>query len=71
MKGPRTSLVMAAKLEQRVKQADFISAYLQGKITGRFFIRLPEIYKQYFPILSKHLGKPLRLRKAIYCLTLF
>eukprot|EP00957_Ditylum_brightwellii_P210695 15365274-Ditylum_brightwellii.AAC.1 len=41
-----------------------------AKATGRFFIRLPEVYKQYFPTMSKYFGKPLKLRKSIYGLTL-
>eukprot|EP00957_Ditylum_brightwellii_P007004 530310-Ditylum_brightwellii.AAC.1 len=45
LKGLRMFLDMIAKLLNRVKQADFIGAYLQAKVTGRFFIRLPEIYK--------------------------
>eukprot|EP00957_Ditylum_brightwellii_P147452 11227961-Ditylum_brightwellii.AAC.1 len=62
--------IIAAKLLKRVKQVDFIGAYLQAKATGRFFIRLPDIYKQYFPTMSKYFGRPLRLRKVIYGLTL-
>eukprot|EP00957_Ditylum_brightwellii_P146918 11185278-Ditylum_brightwellii.AAC.1 len=54
----------------RVKQADFIGAYLQAKATERFFIRLPDIYKQYFPTMSKYFERVLRLKKAIYGLTL-
>eukprot|EP00957_Ditylum_brightwellii_P091075 6933843-Ditylum_brightwellii.AAC.1 len=70
IKGLRMLLAITAKLDKRVKQADFIGAYLQAKATGRFFIRLPEIYKQYFPTISKYFGRPLRLRKTIYGLTL-
>eukprot|EP00957_Ditylum_brightwellii_P032850 2490529-Ditylum_brightwellii.AAC.1 len=70
MKGLRMFIAMAAKLLKRVKQADFIGAYMQAKATGRFFIRLPDIYKQYFPTMSKYFIKPLRLRKVIYGLTL-
>eukprot|EP00957_Ditylum_brightwellii_P113118 8627277-Ditylum_brightwellii.AAC.1 len=70
MKGLRMFLVIAAKLAKRVKQTDFIGAYIQAKAKGRFFIKLPEIYKQYFPTLSTYFGRPLRLRKAIYGLTL-
>eukprot|EP00957_Ditylum_brightwellii_P209650 15362653-Ditylum_brightwellii.AAC.1 len=70
MKGLRMFLSTAAKLKKRFKQADFIGVYLQDKATGRFFVRLPEIYKQYFTTMSKYFGRPLRLRKAIYGLTL-
>eukprot|EP00957_Ditylum_brightwellii_P016913 1275624-Ditylum_brightwellii.AAC.1 len=70
MKGLRMFLAMTAKLLKRVKQADFIGAYIQAKDQGRFFIRSSEIYKQYFPTMSKYFGRPQRLRKAIYSLTL-
>eukprot|EP00957_Ditylum_brightwellii_P081866 6227320-Ditylum_brightwellii.AAC.1 len=61
---------MTAKLLKRVKQADFIGAYLQAKTTGRLFMKLPDIYKQYFPAMSKYFGVPLRLWRAIYGLAL-
>eukprot|EP00957_Ditylum_brightwellii_P137401 10475795-Ditylum_brightwellii.AAC.1 len=70
MKGLRMFLTQAAKFMKRVKQADFTSTYLQAKVTGRFFIRLPGLYKQYFPTMSKYFGRTLRLKKAIYDLTL-
>eukprot|EP00957_Ditylum_brightwellii_P098317 7491363-Ditylum_brightwellii.AAC.1 len=70
MKGLRMFLAHTVKFLKRVKQADFIGAYLQAKAKGRFFIRLPDIYKQYFPTMSKYFGRPLMLRKAIYGLTL-
>eukprot|EP00957_Ditylum_brightwellii_P146144 11126916-Ditylum_brightwellii.AAC.1 len=63
-------LAMTVKLLKRVKQAGFIGAYLQAEVTGRFFIRLLDIYNQYFPTMSKYFGRPLRLRKAIYGLSL-
>eukprot|EP00957_Ditylum_brightwellii_P034195 2591470-Ditylum_brightwellii.AAC.1 len=49
---------------------DFIGAYLQAKATGTLFIRLPEIFKQYFLTMSKYFGRPLRLNEAIYDLIL-
>eukprot|EP00957_Ditylum_brightwellii_P196511 14972869-Ditylum_brightwellii.AAC.1 len=61
---------MAAKLLKRVKQADFIGVYLHAKATGRFFVKLSEIYKQYFPTISKYFRRSLRFRKDIYGLTL-
>eukprot|EP00957_Ditylum_brightwellii_P129540 9880675-Ditylum_brightwellii.AAC.1 len=61
---------MAVKFLKRLKQADFIGAYLQTKATGKFFIRLPENYMLYFSTMSKFVGRPLRLKKAIYGLTL-
>eukprot|EP00957_Ditylum_brightwellii_P187556 14282749-Ditylum_brightwellii.AAC.1 len=70
MKGLRMFLAQATKLPKRVKQADFIGAYLQAKATGRFFIRLHEIFKQNFPAMHKYFGRPLRLNKANYGLTL-
>eukprot|EP00957_Ditylum_brightwellii_P140097 10674777-Ditylum_brightwellii.AAC.1 len=70
MKGLRIFLAHTAKFFKSVKQSDFIGAYLQAKATGRFFIRLPELFKLYFPTTSKSFGRPLRLNKAIYGLIL-
>eukprot|EP00957_Ditylum_brightwellii_P014802 1116146-Ditylum_brightwellii.AAC.1 len=54
-----------AKFMNRVKQADFIEAYLKVKATGWFFIRLPDVFEQYFSQLFKYCVCPLRLGKAI------
>eukprot|EP00957_Ditylum_brightwellii_P152342 11597600-Ditylum_brightwellii.AAC.2 len=69
MKGLRIFLAQAATFLKKVKQTDFIGTYLQAKATDRFFMRLSDIYKQYFTTVSKYFGRPLRFNKAIYGLT--
>jgi hypothetical protein len=59
-------LAHAAKLKRRVKQGDFVGAYLQAKVRGRYFIKLDPRYKQLFPDLAEWFGRPLRLKKGIY-----
>ena len=49
-----------------LKSADFIGAYLQAKVIGRHFIRLPLEYAYYFPEYAKYFGKPALLNKGIY-----
>jgi len=62
-------LALAASLKRRVKQGDFVGAYLQAKVRGRVFIRLDPRMKDLFPDLAKYFGPPLRLNKGIYGLT--
>eukprot|EP00957_Ditylum_brightwellii_P096580 7355694-Ditylum_brightwellii.AAC.1 len=60
---------MAVMLMKRVEQTYFIGVHPQAKATEMFSIRLPEIFKQYFPYLFKYFGPPVRLQKTIYGLT--
>jgi hypothetical protein len=41
-----------------LKSADFIGAYLQAKVIGRHFVRLPLEYAYYFPEYAKYFGNP-------------
>ncbi|KAI2510030.1 hypothetical protein MHU86_4324 [Fragilaria crotonensis] len=49
-----------------LKSADFIGAYLQAKVIGRHFVRLPLEYAYYFPEYAKYFGTPALLNKGIY-----
>ena len=62
-------LALAASLKQRVKQGDFVGAYLQARVRKRIFVQLDPRYKDLFPDLTKYFGVPLRLNKGIYGLT--
>ena len=62
-------LAFAASLKRRVKHGDFVGAYLQAKVRGRFFVTLDKRYAQYFPDLADWFGRPLLLDKGIYGLT--
>lgn len=59
-------LALATKMKRRVKQADFIGAFLQAKVRGRYFVKLDERFKHYFPDLASWFGRPLRLKRGIY-----
>ena len=48
-------------------QTDFVQAYLQADMRERVFVRFPEAWKYHLPEhLHKWIGRPLRLRKALY-----
>jgi hypothetical protein len=49
-----------------LKSGDFIGAYLQAKVIGHHFVRLPLEYAYYFPEYAKHFGTPSLLNKGIY-----
>jgi hypothetical protein len=49
-----------------LKSADFIGAYLQAKVIGRHFVKLPLEYAYHFPEYAKYFGIPLLLDKGIY-----
>lgn len=55
-------LAIASSLKRRVKQGDFVGAYLQARTRSRIFVRIDPRYKEYFPDLSKWFGVPLRLK---------
>jgi hypothetical protein len=49
-----------------LKSGDFIGAYLQAKVIGRHFVRLPLVYAYCFPEYAKYFGTPSLLNKGIY-----
>jgi len=52
-------LADAAKHQVRVKQLDFIGAFLQAKMKYRMFVMLPQKYGQLFPEYASWCGRPL------------
>jgi hypothetical protein len=58
------STICAAR--RTLKSADFIGAYLQAKVIGRHFVKLPLEYAYHFPEYAKYFGIPLLLNKGIY-----
>ena len=62
-------LADAARLKVRVRQLDFIGAYLQSKARGRIFVRMPAIYGELWPEFKAYSGVPLRLLKSMYGMT--
>ena len=60
----------AARLKVRVRQLDFVGAFLQAKVCSRIFVIHPGIYGSIFPEFKQYCGTPLRLLKAMYGKTL-
>jgi len=60
----------ASRVKARVKQLDFVRAFLQAKTRSRVFISIPLIYRILFPEYKEFCGKPIRLVKSMYGMTL-
>ena len=65
-RGVKLLLSTICASHRTLKSADFIGAYLQAKVIGRHFIRLPLEYAYYFPEYAKYFEKPALLNKGIY-----
>ena len=62
-------LADAAKYKARVRQLDFIGAFLQVKVKNRVFVKLDIMYTDYFPEYAQYFGRALRLLKSMYVMT--
>ena len=60
----------AARHKARVKQLDFIGAFLQAKVKSRVFVQLDAKYADYFPEYKQYFGRPLRLLRSMYGMTI-
>lgn len=58
-------LANASRLKCRVRQGDFIGAYLQANVCSKMFVMLPAIFGELFPEWKEYCGRPLRLRKSM------
>ncbi|KAI2502222.1 hypothetical protein MHU86_12274 [Fragilaria crotonensis] len=65
-RGVKLLLSTICASHRTLKSADFIGAYLQAKVIGRHFVRLPLEYAYYFPEYAKYFGTPALLNKGIY-----
>jgi hypothetical protein len=63
-------LAHACKCKLRVKQLDFVGAFLQANVRARIFVTIPKIFGILFPEYSAYCGIPLRLAKSMYGMTL-
>jgi hypothetical protein len=63
-------LAHAARLKVRVRQMDFIGAFLQAKVRSRVFIKMPAVYGEIFPEFKEYCGVPVRLIKSMYGMSL-
>ena len=66
----KTFVASAAQQGKEIKQVDFIAAYIQAKVRERVFVRLSEDLAAACPEYVPWLGRPLRLEKGLYGLTL-
>ena len=65
-RGVKLLLSTICASRRTLKSADFIGAYLQAKVIGRHFVKLPLEYAYHFPEYAKYFGIPLLLNKGIY-----
>ncbi len=63
-------LAHASRCKARVKQLDFVGAFLEAKTRSRVFVIIPPIYGVLFPEYKDFCGKPVRLAKSMYGMTL-
>ena len=65
-KGLKLFVADAAKNKARIRQLDFISAFLQAPVRRKTYVQLPGIFGELVPEYADFVGKPLRLLKSIY-----
>jgi len=63
-------LAHASQLKVRVKQLDFVGAYLQAKMHTRMFVSVPRIFGILFPEYAWCTDEPVRLLMSMYGTTL-
>ena len=59
-------LALSVEIGRCIKQLDYISAYIQGKVRSRIFVYLDEIVSEVCPEFSKYVGRSLLLERALY-----
>jgi hypothetical protein len=65
-RGLKMFIADAARHKARIKQFDFIGAFLQAKMRYRMFVSLPAKYGELFPEYADYCGRPLLLNKSMY-----
>jgi len=63
-------LAHVSRMKARVKQLDFVGAFLQAKMRTCMFVTIPKIYGILFPEYSEYCGTPVRLAMSMYGTTL-
>ncbi len=63
-------LAHASRTKAHVKQLDFVGALLQAKTRSRVFVSIPAMYGVLFPEYKEFCGRPVRLAKSMYSMTL-
>jgi hypothetical protein len=63
-------LAHASRTKAHVKQLDFVGAFLQARTRSRVFVSIPAVYGVLFPEYKEYSGRPARLAKSMYGMTL-
>ena len=66
----KTFVAAAAQEGKEIKQVDFIAAFIQAKVRERVFVRLSDDLATVCPQYTHLIGRPLRLVRGLYGLTL-
>ena len=59
-------LADASKNNCKIKQLDYIGAFLQAPVRSRIFVSLPSEYLEIYPEYAQYFGRPLKLLKSCY-----
>ena len=59
-------LANATKYKCRIKQLDFVGAYLQAKMQSDVWICIPKYYATLFSEYKEYFGRPIKLEKSMY-----
>ncbi len=59
-----------SRIKARVKQLNFVGAFLQAKTRSRMFVTIPKIFGILFPEYENYCGRPILLAKSMYGTTL-
>ena len=62
----RMFLASASKCNFKVKQLDYIGAFLQAPVRSKIFVPLPAEYLEIYPEYAQYFGRPLKLLKSCY-----
>jgi hypothetical protein len=63
-------LAHATRLKARVKQLDFIGAFLQANTRSRIFVTISMVSGTLFPKFMAYFGVSIRLARSMYCMML-
>ena len=66
----KTFVAAATQEGKEIKQVDFIAAFIQARVRERVFVKLSEDLSAACPEYSHMFGRPLRLERGLYGLTL-
>ena len=66
----KTFVAAATQEGKEIKQVDFIAAFIQAKVRERVFVKLSEDLATICPQYAHLIGRPLRLSRGLYGLTL-